>query len=139
MTEAREAAAEPTEPPAALPLLDMHEMRSTGVLWAINRYLFHPRGYALALTFAEDGSYEGWQLLGDGTDVWSFAEDEQEDMERFEAFLNSHRPPLYIVIPGTLSEEDAEEIRRRFASKSGRHNATYVVEADAARMMFNEH
>lgn len=51
-----------------------------GVLWLINRVVFHPRGYALALHY-EDGADEpsGWSLLGDGSEVWEFGGSHDED------------------------------------------------------------
>jgi hypothetical protein len=54
------------------------ELRSTGLLWLINRVVFHPRGYALAL-HRVDGQITGWSLLGDGCEVWRF--DNNEDKE----------------------------------------------------------
>ncbi len=53
-------------------------LREFGVLWAINRYVFHPRGYALAITLDEDGSALGWQILGDGSEPWYFPSEEEE-------------------------------------------------------------
>lgn len=44
------------------------DMRADGLLWLINRCVFHPRGYALALD-VEKGR---WFLLGDGTEPWNF-------------------------------------------------------------------
>ena len=55
------------------------ELRDTGLLWLINRQVFHPRGYALALHWA-DGDVVGWSLLGDGTTPWNF-EDGKEGAE----------------------------------------------------------
>ncbi|MEM9566288.1 MAG: hypothetical protein AAGA93_26950 [Actinomycetota bacterium] len=60
------------------------ELRESGVLWAINRTLFHPRGFALALHLNDDGTVEGWSIQGDGAEVWSFSPD--DDDESFEAF-----------------------------------------------------
>lgn len=50
------------------------DLRPTGLLWLINTTVFHPRGYALALHFDDDGQATGWSLLGDGTERWSFSE-----------------------------------------------------------------
>ena len=56
----------------------------TGLLWAINRYVLHPRGFALAVD--PDTSRMG--LLGDGAEVWQFDSDlDQQGAERFEALL----------------------------------------------------
>lgn len=51
------------------------ELRSTGLLWLINRVVFHPRGWALALV-RRDGQLVGWNLQGDGREVWEFNGDE---------------------------------------------------------------
>lgn len=42
------------------------ELSSSGLLWLINRVVFHPRGFALG------ASADGWMLLGDGTEPWAF-------------------------------------------------------------------
>lgn len=71
-------------------VFDLGELRHKGVLWAINRHLFHPMGYALALVLEDDGSISGWQLMGAGDEVWSFApESDDEGFEKFQQFLNS--------------------------------------------------
>lgn len=70
-------------------------MRDQGVLWAINRYLFHPRGYALALMVEEDGTVSGWSIQGDGSEVWTFtSEDDDRLFAAFEAFLASLTPEV---------------------------------------------
>lgn len=53
------------------------ELTSSGLLWLINRVVFHPRGYALGVVFDEDGEAAGWVLRGDGQEVLRFPEDEQ--------------------------------------------------------------
>lgn len=55
------------------------DLRPTGLLWLINRVVFHPRGYALALVLDEHGDAAGWQLQGDGTEVWHFKDPGRED------------------------------------------------------------
>lgn len=87
----------PAEPDdTARPLVDL---RTTGLLWLINRTVFHPRGYALAVgEWSVGGSEvitEGWKLFGDGTQPWQFADDIDEDelFRAAEAFLESLRPP----------------------------------------------
>ena len=62
-----------------------NELRDTGLLWLINRVVFHPRGYALALHYADPdpgptgGTATGWSLLGDGTEPWTMG-DPPEDL-----------------------------------------------------------
>jgi hypothetical protein len=54
---------------AGLPIADLREC---GLLWLINRVVFHPRGYALALVVGPDGEAVGWVLQGDGSEPWTF-------------------------------------------------------------------
>lgn len=60
---------------------DFAELQSSGLLWLINRVVFHPRGYALGIDFNEKGEATGWCLIGDGSEVFSFvhAEADLED------------------------------------------------------------
>jgi len=46
------------------------DLRTDGLLWLINRTVFHPRGYALALD-TTDGRFF---LCGDGTEPWTFGD-----------------------------------------------------------------
>lgn len=55
------------------------ELRDTGLLWLINRVVFHPRGYALGLHFDLDLNCIGWSLLGDGSEPWSMGPDPTDD------------------------------------------------------------
>jgi hypothetical protein len=61
-----------TPGPAARP---WSELRDSGVLWLINRTVFHPRGFALALVMS-GGQPVGWKLVGDGSEPWRFDGDE---------------------------------------------------------------
>ena len=65
----------------------------TGVLWAINRYIFHPRGFALAFHFDDNRRLTGWSVFGDGTkEVWAYESESDDDgFRKFEAFLASLR------------------------------------------------
>lgn len=64
------------------------DLRDSGLLWLINRVVFHPRGYALALHFedtpdrnlAEGGEVTGWSILGDGTEPWSMGDPPAESI-----------------------------------------------------------
>jgi hypothetical protein len=50
--------------------LRVHEvdLRTDGLLWLINRVVFHPRGYALGY---EEGNHQ-FLLIGDGSETFSF-------------------------------------------------------------------
>lgn len=64
------------------------EFQDSGLLWAINRYVFHPRGHAIAFAISDDGKVDGWLLMGDGTEVWAFDEETDDaGFERFKAFI----------------------------------------------------
>lgn len=63
------------------------ELRTSGLLWLINRVVFHPRGYALALHFegndsSQLGACTGWSLMGDGTEPWSMGPSIADDEDR---------------------------------------------------------
>lgn len=65
------------------------DLRDTGLLWLLNRVVFHPRGYALALHFtdggSEGGTYRdctGWSLQGDGTEPWTMGTTPPTDHQR---------------------------------------------------------
>jgi hypothetical protein len=62
------------------------ELRDSGLLWLLNRVVFHPRGYALALHFEgaapELGECTGWSLMGDGSEPWSMGDPSQGDIAR---------------------------------------------------------
>lgn len=51
------------------------DLRTSGLLWLINRVVFHPRGFALGLASDSEGAATGWLLLGDGSEPWWFADD----------------------------------------------------------------
>lgn len=73
----------PSEPER--PAYSFEQMRSLGLLWLINKAVFHPRGFALAIEYA-DGLDEplGWSIQGDGSEPWRFADGNVED-EKFAA------------------------------------------------------
>jgi hypothetical protein len=56
------------------------DFRGDGVLWLVNRTVFHPLGFALG----QDRDTGEFKLYGDGTELWSFADSLSED-ERFSA------------------------------------------------------
>lgn len=80
------------QPPADVELRPFEELRDTGLLWLINKVLFHPRGYAIAIAIAIDGTGHalGWSLEGDGSEPWRFEDDEQ-GFRAAEATLAQHR------------------------------------------------
>jgi hypothetical protein len=55
------------------------ELRDSGLLWLINRVVFHPRGFALGLVVDDAGEVTGWCLHGDGSEVWQFELPDGED------------------------------------------------------------
>lgn len=65
------------------------ELRADGLLWAINRTLLHPRGFALAVE-TETGALT---LLGDGSETWQYGApvDEDAHFADFEALLQRAR------------------------------------------------
>lgn len=49
--------------------------KEAGLLWLVNTAVLHPRGYALYVTVAEDGTPVGMAVAGDGTEPWCFGDD----------------------------------------------------------------
>lgn len=69
--------------------IPLEHLRSSGMLWLINRVVFHPRGFALALHVDEDGQVTGWSISGDGTEPWNFTEiDDDAGYAAATAFLH---------------------------------------------------
>ncbi len=65
------------------------EFKLVGLLWLVNRVVFHPRGYALTFHFEKDGSVSGWSMQGDGSEVWSFTtEDDDECFASVRAYFD---------------------------------------------------
>lgn len=66
------------------PIRDLRELQESGLLWLINRVVFHPRGWALGLATNEAGEVVGWRLQGDGTEPWHFElpDGEEDDLFR---------------------------------------------------------
>jgi len=63
------------------------DLQESGLLWLINRVVFHPRGFALAIAKRQpDGEFLAWVLLGDGTEPWSF-DDDGDYLARVNALL----------------------------------------------------
>ncbi|MGH3549440.1 MAG: hypothetical protein ACRDQU_15305 [Pseudonocardiaceae bacterium] len=52
------------------------DIQGDGLLWLINRSVFHPRGYALAY----DPESRGFYLLGDGMEPWVFGGDGSDEV-----------------------------------------------------------
>jgi hypothetical protein len=55
--------------------VDLHE---SGLLWLINRVVFHPRGYALGMALDANHQPLGWVLQGDGREPWVFVVDNEQ-------------------------------------------------------------
>jgi hypothetical protein len=78
------------------------ELRASGLLHYVNRVALHPRGFAIALHYPDDAAREdvlagrvdpiGWSIEGDGLEVWSFTEaDDDEGFARIEGTLAAAR------------------------------------------------
>jgi hypothetical protein len=76
----------------AVDIRPLSGLRDHGLLWLINRVVFHPRGFALGLDVNDDGQVVGWSMIGDGSEVWSFSGEVDDDQfAKAEAFLASLR------------------------------------------------
>lgn len=69
----------------------LSELSPSGLLWLINRVVFHPRGLALALNAEDDGEITGWLLLAaDEGEPFSFPDrDDETGYKRAEATLRA--------------------------------------------------
>jgi hypothetical protein len=66
------------------------DFRDKGLLWALNRHVFHPRGLAVAFHYDDglDLPPTGWSIEGDGMEAWSFGDSlDDEGFEKFQTFL----------------------------------------------------
>lgn len=88
------------------------QMMPTGILWLINRTVFHPRGLALGLTVSTEGEphAEGWEIVAspDGTPYrYDDEETEARKHRAVEELLDLARmhgvmpPPINPPPPGT--------------------------------------
>lgn len=51
---------------------DFSTFRDNGLLWLINTTVFHPRGFALAIHVDDNGTADGYQIIGDGSEEYRF-------------------------------------------------------------------
>lgn len=68
------------------------DLQDDGVLWMINRLVFHPRGFALGIIPDGKGGAAGFELYGDGLVPWQFA-------------TEAHGPGARAIDPGNLVDE----------------------------------
>lgn len=61
-------------------VLPLEWLRDSGLLWLINRVVFHPRGWALAAHADGQGRIDGWALLGDGREVWTMPSSIEDEL-----------------------------------------------------------
>lgn len=55
-----------------------NDLENSGLLWMINRFIFHPRGFTFGLVPDEHGNIIGWTVLGDGKTCQRFLPDMDE-------------------------------------------------------------
>jgi hypothetical protein len=94
---------------------EFSELSASGLLWAINRTLLHPRGYALAIHKDGDGNAVGWSLRGNGREPWKYYPDAEED-ESFAAFERTLTDQMFRA----AEEEYDAEVAKREADNDGR-------------------
>lgn len=66
-------------PAGSRPFIDLN---TTGLLWLINRQVFHPLGFALALHTDNLGRAVSWSLQGDGVAPMNFPDGMETDSRR---------------------------------------------------------
>lgn len=62
-----------------LTIYSFSELEKSGLLWMINRYIFHPRGFTFGLVPNDKGEITGWAILGHGKECYKFTP-EMDDM-----------------------------------------------------------
>lgn len=103
---------EPAPGPAGAPR-PWTDLRTSGLLWLINRTAFHPRGLALAVHTDRHGRFTGWSLMSnDDREPWQFDPATDSDgYERAEATLAAAlAPPARLLDCGLCYEEHGEEV-----------------------------
>lgn len=55
-----------------------NDLEKSGLLWLINRCVFHPRGFVFGLIPDENGNIAGWTVVGDGKKPLQFDFDMDE-------------------------------------------------------------
>lgn len=92
---------------------DFAALCTSGLLWAINRTLLHPRGFALCIHRDGDGNAVGWSLAGDGREPWKYLQDAEEDrlMAAYETTL------LDQMCREVKAQADAEIAKRKAQEK----------------------
>jgi len=90
----------------------LSDLRTFGLLWLINKVVFHPRGFALGLELDDEtGDVTGWGMIGDGTEPWSFGNlpdgtpIDDDSFTKVEAFLEMMRTPPEVL--ALIAEEAA--------------------------------
>ncbi|MDG9703753.1 hypothetical protein [Streptomyces sp. DH37] len=78
----------------------LEELVGSGLLWLINRVVFHPRGVALGLNITPGGRVTGWHLLPSPGEPWRFTEPADNDgflraEATLHAALNIPLPPAH--------------------------------------------
>lgn len=82
------------------------DLRSTGLLWLINRIIFHPRGYALAFYLDDAGEVVGWSMLGNGTEPWRFPSDrDRANFELVERYFAGDLPTRTVESAATKRDD----------------------------------
>lgn len=65
----------------------MSTFRDAGLLWIINKQVFHPHGLALSLEFDDNGTVTAWSVWKDN-EPWGFTpEDDNESFNKLQEFL----------------------------------------------------
>lgn len=115
------------------------ELSDSGLLWLINRVVFHPRGFALTMhRDGIDGACVGWSLQGDGSEVWSFGEGEDDLFDKVARTLDNARVDEQKVrSPGAAALRDAaqdyrEHVHDEHPDPSDRIDHINRVHADRA-------
>lgn len=90
------------------PMRSLTELRTSGLLWLFNTSVMHPRGFAIALVLDHAGEAIGWQLLGDGSEPWTFLDGECND--------------AFAAVRATLNDAECVETLSGISGLVGQHD-----------------
>lgn len=130
----RSAAGDTTLPQEVRPF---SALRDSGLLWLVNRELFHPRGYALGLHM-RDGVARGWTLSGDGSEAWRF--EDGVDMSGEVAATLGHLPGDPVEVDGVTARGKERDSVADFATalRGTTWNRLELVDGDGGRHLIWE-
>ncbi len=72
---------------------NLTDFRNAGLVWAINKSLFHPYGFSMEVKFNDKtGEIVGWDITGDGSKPFFYSQEiEKAGFAKFSKFIEEQR------------------------------------------------